>query len=99
MRVISRRRLREYWETPAGRGSEQALRAWLEEAERAFWEGPYDVKAQYPTVSILKGGRIVFNIGGNKYRLVAAVRYDKGIIFIRFIGTHAQYDRIDAQEV
>jgi mRNA interferase HigB len=99
MRVISRKHLREFWETPIGRNAEQALKVWLQEAEKASWEGPNNVKAQYSTASILKGGRVVFNINGNHYRLVVAIRYDKAILFIRFIGTHAQYDRINAQEV
>jgi mRNA interferase HigB len=99
MRVISRRRLREFWKSPAGRGAEQPLRAWFQEAETASWRGPFDVKRAYPAASILKNGRVVFNIGGNKYRLVAAVRYDPSIVFIRFVGNHAQYDHIDAQEV
>ena len=99
MRVISRKRLREFWESAPGRGSEQSLRVWLQEAERAVWKGPFEVKAQFPTASILKGGRVVFNIGGNKHRLIAAIRYDKGIVFVRFIGTHDQYDHVDAQEV
>lgn len=99
MRVISRERLREFWESAAGRGAEQPLRAWLQEVERAIWEGSHGVKAHHPTASILKGGRVVFNIGGNKYRVIAAIRYDKGIIFVRFVGTHTQYDHVDAQEV
>lgn len=99
MRIISRKRLREFWETRGGQGAEQPLRAWYREAAQAGWKGPFEVKAQYPTASILKEGRVVFNIGGNKFRLVAAVRYDLGIVFIRFVGTHAQYDRVNALEV
>jgi mRNA interferase HigB len=75
------------------------LRAWYQEACRAVWKGPFEIKAQFPTASILRSGRVVFNIGGNKFRLVVAVRYDLGIVFIRFVGTHTQYDRINAQEV
>jgi mRNA interferase HigB len=99
MRVISRRRLREFWESRAGQGAEQPLKAWYREAAQAAWKGPFEVRSQYPTASILKEGRVVFNVGGNKFRLIVAVRYDLGIIFIRFVGTHAQYDRINAQEV
>ncbi len=99
MRVISRRRLREFWVSPLGHGAEQSLRAWYQEAQQSTWKGPFDIKAEYPTASILKNGRVVFNIGGNKYRLVTAIRYDLGIVFIRFVGSHAQYDRINAQEV
>jgi mRNA interferase HigB len=99
MRVIGRKRLREFGETSAGRGGLQPLRSWFKEAQQATWKGPFDIKALYPTASILKNGRVVFNIGGNKYRLIVAVRYDVGIVFIRFVGTHAEYDRINAQEV
>jgi mRNA interferase HigB len=99
MRVISRRRLREFWDSPAGQSAQQPLRAWFREAQQSRWKGPFEIKAEYPTASILKNGRVVFNISGNKYRLVTAIRYDLGIVFIRFVGTHAQYDRINAQEV
>jgi mRNA interferase HigB len=99
MRVITHKRLKEFWEGPAGRDSEKPLRVWFKETREASWKGPHDIKADYPTASILKRGRVVFNIGGNKFRLVTVVFYDVGIVFIRFIGTHAQYDHIDAQEV
>lgn len=99
MRVISRRRLREFWETAPGRNAEQPLRSWFREAQQSVWTGPFDIKAQYPTASILKNGRVVFNVAGNRCRLVTAIRYDVGIVFIRFVGTHAQYDKINAQEV
>jgi mRNA interferase HigB len=98
VRVISRKRLREFWESPLGQGSRQALQAWFWETRKAQWKNPYELKDEYPTASILKNGRAVFNISGNKFRLVAAIRYDLGIVFIRFVGTHSQYDRINAQE-
>lgn len=99
MRIISRRRLREFWVSPAGRHSEGFLRAWFAEAARASWRTPHDIQKRYPTASILKNGRVVFNIGGNHYRLVAAIRYDLGIVFVRFVGDHGQYDRVDAERV
>jgi mRNA interferase HigB len=99
MRVISRRRLRDFWESPIGRQSQQPLKAWFREARQASWKGPSELKGRYQTASVLKNGRVVFNICGNQFRLVTAIRYDLGIVFIRFIGSHAQYDRIDAQEV
>jgi mRNA interferase HigB len=89
MRVISRRSLREFWESPAGQAAQPSLRAWFREAQQAHWKGPFDIKAEYPTANILKNGRVVFNISGNKFRLVTAIRYDLGIVFIRFVGTHA----------
>lgn len=97
MRIISRRRLREFWEEHAD--SEAALRAWFNEAKQARWETPADVKAQYASASFLANNRVVFNIKGNDYRLITAIRYDLGIVFIRFIGTHPEYDRIDATTI
>jgi mRNA interferase HigB len=73
--------------------------AWLDIAIRASWRNPEDVKASYPKASILKAGRVVFNIKGNDYRLVAAVQYRAGVLAIRFFGSHAEYDRIDAETV
>ena len=73
--------------------------AWLAIAEQARWRNPEDVKASHPKASILKAGRVVFNIKGNDYRLVAAVQYQVGVLAIRFFGTHAEYDGIDAETV
>jgi mRNA interferase HigB len=99
MRVISRGTLAEFWSRPARRDAETPLRAWFKEAESADWTTPAEVKTRYPSASVLKDGRVVFNIGGNKYRLVVKLNYAIGIVFIRFVGTHAEYDRIDAEEV
>ena len=76
--------------------AERPLRAWFGETHRATWLGPADIKTRFPSASVLANNRVVFNIGGNKYRLVMAIRYDARIVFIRFIGTHQQYDKIDA---
>jgi mRNA interferase HigB len=73
--------------------------AWLDLAARAHWRNPEDVKASYPKASILKASRVVFNIKGNDYRLVAAFQYRAGVLAIRFFGTHAEYDEIDAETV
>jgi mRNA interferase HigB len=73
--------------------------AWLEIVARAAWRTPGDVKAAYPKASILKAGRVVFNIKGNDYRLVARLQYQAGILAIRFFGTHAEYDEVDAETV
>jgi mRNA interferase HigB len=73
--------------------------AWLDIVTRANWRNPEDVKASYPKASILKAGRVVFNIKGNDYRLIAAVQYRAGIIAIRFFGSHADYDAVDAETV
>jgi mRNA interferase HigB len=74
-------------------------KAWLDIAARARWRNPQDVKSSHPKASILKRGRVVFNIKGNEYRLVAAVQYEVGVLAIRFFGTHADYDKIDAETV
>jgi mRNA interferase HigB len=73
--------------------------AWLAIAEQAAWRNPEEVKASHPKASILKAGRVVFNIKGNDYRLVAALQYQAGVLVIRFFGTHAEYDRIDAETI
>ena len=99
MRVISVKRLREFWVRPECRDAEQALRAWHTEAKKACWRGPHEIKGQYRSASFVGKDRVVFNICGNKYRLVVAVRYDLGIVFVRFIGSHRQYDHIDVEKI
>ena len=97
MRIIAKRTLREFW----GRyqDAERPLRAWHKEVQTAEWETPENVKAAYPKTSIIGDNRVVFNIRGNAYRLVVKVNYPRGIVFVRFIGTYAEYDRIDAEGV
>jgi mRNA interferase HigB len=99
MRVIAKRTLREFWQQPGYADSEGPLKAWLAEAIEANWDNPADVKQHYSSASVLKGGRLVFNIAGNKYRLVVKVNYETKIVFIRFVGTHNQYDEIDAEVI
>jgi mRNA interferase HigB len=100
MRVIAKRTLREFWEsTPKYADAEDPLRSWYREAKQAVWQTPADVKEQYRNASILKNNRTVFNIAGNKYRLVVEINYPAQIIFIRFIGTHQDYDSIDVETV
>ncbi len=99
MRIISRKTLREFWERPRCADSEQPLRAWFREATRADWKNPAEVKAAYRSASIVANNRVVFNIAGNKYRLVVKVNYAYRVLYIRFIGTHAEYDRIDVNKV
>lgn len=91
--------MRAFWERAGHGDSEQRLRSWFAEARKARWRKSQDIKAQYGSASIVGEDRVVFNIGGNKYRLVVAVRYDIGIVFIRFVGTHEEYDAIDVTEV
>ena len=95
MHVISRKTLREFWE--AHPDSEGPLKAWHAEAKAALWQTPAQIKARYRTASILRNSRVVFNIGGNKYRLIVRVNYKCGTVYVRFIGTHSDYDRIDAE--
>ena len=97
MRVIAKKTLREFWESHAD--SEDALKAWHYEANKAAWSTPNDIKLEYPSVSILEDNRFVFNIKGNHYRLIVRINFEIQIIWIRFIGTHAEYDKIDANIV
>ena len=97
MRVIALKTLRDFWEKRPQ--AEIPLRAWYALASRADWRNPADIKAAYRNTSSLANNRVVFNIKGNDYRLVVAMRYDKGIMFIRFVGAHREYDRINAEEV
>lgn len=97
MRIIAKGTLKEYWETePAAKA---ALEAWHAEAKHAQWTSPADVKSQFGTASVLQDGRVVFNICGNRYRLVVWINYAFFTIYIRFIGTHKEYDEIDAQSI
>jgi mRNA interferase HigB len=103
MRVIARRTLRAFVETREGHKDQPALKAalhaWFDEVKQARWASPADVKRLYATASIVSSDRIVFNIKGNDYRLVVSVDFEKGIIWIKWIGTHRDYDRIDVTEV
>ena len=97
MRIIARPILRDFGQRfPDAKAQ---LDVWWSEAKHARWKSPTDIKAQYRTASILKGGRVVFNICGNKYRLIVKFNYEKGIGLICFVGTHKEYDRIDAEDV
>jgi len=75
------------------------LKSWYQEAERSQWRTPNEIKAEYPSASILAENRVVFNIKGNTYRLIVKINYDYGAVWIRFIGTHAEYDKIDATKI
>ena len=99
MRIISRKILREFWGNPLYRDSAEALKAWYAITSRADWGKPADVKAQFRNASIIRGNRCVFNIAGNKYRLIVKFNYPAKIAFIRFVGTHRHYDRVDAESI
>lgn len=97
MRVIAKKILRDFWEAHAD--CEQQLKAWHLEASNANWGSPSQIKSKYPSASILADNRIVFNIKGNNYRLIVKISYAHQMLWIRFIGTHAEYDKIDANTI
>jgi mRNA interferase HigB len=97
MRIISRKILKEFWE--AHPDAEQPLLAWHADVKQADWRSSSDIKKNYRHASFLANNRVVFNIKGNTYRLVAAIQYEFRIVYIRFVGTHREYDRIDATTV
>ncbi|CCQ57027.1 type II toxin-antitoxin system HigB family toxin [Crocosphaera watsonii] len=97
MRIIARSTLREFWQKYPD--SEQSLKAWFYDVKSANWQSPSDIKNVYANASIIANNRVVFNIRGNRYRLIVHVRYDIGIVFIRFIGTHQDYDQIDSTTI
>jgi mRNA interferase HigB len=103
MIVIGTGVVERYFTAHAGHRGVRAARsqydAWLSIAENARWRGPEDVKHSHPKASVLKGGRAVFNIKGNDYRLIVAINYIAGVVAIRFFGTHAEYDKIDAETI
>ena len=97
MRVIARRPLREFWKRhPA---AQQPLKAWFAEVQAADWRDTAAIKRRYRHARFVSDNRVIFNIGGNKYRLVVHVNFDFGIVYIKFIGTHAEYDRIDPETI
>jgi mRNA interferase HigB len=97
MRVISKASLVRFWAKHPN--SKQALQTWFEDASHAKWKHPQDIKLRYASASFVGSNRVVFNIKGNEYRLVAAVAYRFSAIYIKFVGTHQQYDTVDAATV
>ena len=97
MRIISRRVLSEFWQRYPD--AEQALRAWYTNVKRADWKTPSEVKTAYRNASFVENNRVVFNIKGNSYRLVAAINYRYRIVYIRFLGTHQIYDKINVATI
>jgi mRNA interferase HigB len=96
-RIFAKSTLREFWEIHSD--AEQHLKTWYDTAMNSDWKSPNDVKKSYGSASILKNGRVVFNIKGNHYRLIVVFNFEKQLGFVRFIGTHDQYDKIDAQNI
>jgi len=103
MRIIVRRTLRDFVASLAGRKDQSAVKAaldaWFDEAKKARWRSTADVKRSYATASVVTAERIVFNVKGNAYRLVVAVDFEKSIVWIKWLGTHSEYDRIDVTKV
>ncbi|WP_288093862.1 type II toxin-antitoxin system HigB family toxin [Thiomonas sp.] len=97
MRVIAVSTLRAFWARYPD--AEQPLKAWYEEATSARWTQPADIKAQYRSAGVLKNRRVVFNIKGNDYRLIVAIAYKLQIVYVKFVGTHKEYDAVDAETI
>lgn len=97
MHIYAKATLKKYWQThPEAR---EALKAWFADVSAARWRAPGDLRKMYATVSILNDNRAVFNIKGNKHRIVVRINYRRGWVYVRFIGTHAQYNQIDANKI
>ena len=97
MRVIAKSTLREFWIKHTD--CEEQLKSWFNEAEKSSWASPVDIKKEYPSASILQDNRVVFNIKGNSYRLIVKINYNVGVVWIRFVGTHNDYDKINAETI
>ena len=97
MRVIAQRTLKEFWLRHAD--AEQPLKAWYREAQAARWSSPHAIMERYRSASLVGRSRVVFNIAGDKYRLVVRFNFDFGIAYIRFVGKHSEYDRIDVEVI
>jgi mRNA interferase HigB len=99
MRIISKSTLKAFWENSKYADAEQPLKEWFQEASKADWSSPNEVKAQFRNVSVIGNQRLVFNIAGNKYRLIVAAKYKFRFLYVCFVGTHKQYDTVNAEEV
>lgn len=99
MRIIAKRTLDRFWQRKGCEDAEHALKTWFEAVSKASWQNANQVKVMYGNASIIGNGRIVFNIAGNKYRLIVSVDYNFQLVFIKFVGTHKEYDKVDAETV
>jgi mRNA interferase HigB len=97
LRILSKGTLKEFW--TKHNDCEQQLKSWFYEVDKASWKNPKDIKKFYPSASFLANNLVVFNIKGNRYRLIVKVNYEYKIVWIRFIGTHAEYDKIDINNI
>lgn len=99
MRIISTTTLKDFYELPRYQAAEPVIKTWIAVTKGATWADPLAVKEVFGQADILQAGRVVFDLGGNKFRLLAKINYRAGIVFVRFIGTHVEYDRIDAATI
>lgn len=97
MRIISKKVLKEFW--TKHNQAREPLSSWYHETVRAKWENPQDIKNKYRSADFLGDNRVIFNIGGNKFRLIVKINYDYSVVYIRFVGTHKEYDKINAEEI
>ena len=97
MRIISRKTLKDFWDRHPD--VQQSLQAWYDDARHAEWKSPAEIKSTYRNASFIANNRVVFNIKGNRYRLIAAIQYQHGIVYIRFVGSHKEYETIDAAAI
>jgi mRNA interferase HigB len=97
LRIIARKILRDFWEVHSE--VEEQLKSWFQEFSSSDWATPNEIKLEYPSASILNDNRVVFNIKGNHYRLIVKINYDYQMTWIRFVGTHSEYDKIDAKTI
>lgn len=97
MRVVAKKILRDFWEKHED--CEQQLKSWFREVQKSEWENPNQIKEEYPSASILNDNRIVFNIKGNNYRLIVKISFEYQMVWIRFVGTHGEYDKINANTI
>ena len=97
--IIALKALREHWEKPGREDSKEPLKSWYQEAKQSNWKNPHELKQQYRNASIVVDNRVVFNICGNKYRLVVKINYETQWVFIRFVGTQKEYDKIDVTKI
>lgn len=99
MKIFKRKTLIDFYSQPKYSSSKESLEAWFHEVNSAQWESGHDIREKYPSASFVGNDRIVFNIKANDYRLIVKVQYKAKFVFIRFVGTHEEYDKIDAKEV
>lgn len=99
MRIISKRTLKKFYEQPNFADSQSALESWYHEVLKYDWNNPNEIKEQYKSASIVGNNKVVFNICGNKYRLIVKINYSAGIVSVKFVGTHKQYDKIKVEEL